>query len=162
MSPLPPEPLVREVQSSDLELICQHREAVFLEAGQAADGLTSMTAHFRPWLAERLSDGRYFGFVLSIDAVPVASIGLMCIDWPPHPAHPTQSQRGYVLNVYVAPSNRRQGLARALMALADAEFKARRIEFAILHATQVGGLMYPDLGWVKTSEMAKNFGPYSD
>jgi ribosomal protein S18 acetylase RimI-like enzyme len=59
---------------------------------------------------------------------PVAGIGLMLVDWPPHPAHPTQDRRGYVLNVYVEPTRRRRGLAQQLMALAEAEFAGRGVE----------------------------------
>jgi ribosomal protein S18 acetylase RimI-like enzyme len=79
----------------------------------------------------------------------------MVIDWPPHPAHPTQSRRGYVLNVYVEPSHRRLGLGRRLMELADAELAARGVSFVILHATEQGRRLYAELGWSATTEMSK-------
>ncbi|WP_321817145.1 MULTISPECIES: GNAT family N-acetyltransferase [unclassified Paraburkholderia] len=147
----------RAIHSGDLELVCHHREAMFREAGRDAATLATMTAHFRTWLAPRLADGRYFGFVLNeaeVDA-PVASIGLMEIDWPPHPAHPDQDRRGYVLNVYVEPHARRRGLARQLMQLADAEFARRGIRYVILHSTEQGRDLYRQLGWGGTTEMAK-------
>ncbi|MBN3857234.1 GNAT family N-acetyltransferase [Paraburkholderia sp. Ac-20340] len=151
----------RAIHSGDLELVCRHREAMFREAGRDAATLATMTAHFRTWLAPRLADGRYFGFVLNeaeaeadTDA-PVAGIGLMEIDWPPHPAHPDQDRRGYVLNVYVEPHARRRGLARQLMELADAEFARRGIRYAILHSTEQGRDLYRQLGWGGTTEMAK-------
>jgi len=117
-----------------------------------------MTEHFGPWLRPRLADGRYYGFVLLDDALPVAAIGLMAIDWPPHPAHPCQDQRGYVLNVYVEPSHRRQGLASKLMRLAESEFTRRGLAFAVLHATEAGQPVYAGLGWAPTAEMAKTLG----
>jgi ribosomal protein S18 acetylase RimI-like enzyme len=148
----------RALDSGDLELVCRHREAMFREAGRDAATLATMTAHFRAWLAPRLADGRYFGFVL-IDAEAndalLAGIGLMEIDWPPHPAHPEQDRRGYVLNVYVEPHARRRGLARQLMQLADEEFARRGIRYAILHATEQGRDLYRQLGWGGTTEMAK-------
>jgi ribosomal protein S18 acetylase RimI-like enzyme len=100
-------------------------------------------------------DGSYFGFIVEDDGMPVAGIGLMAIDWPPHPAHPSQDKRGYVLNVYVEQPYGRQGLGRMLMNLAEAEFKERGIGFAVLHATVAGRFLYEQLGWTATSEMAK-------
>jgi GNAT superfamily N-acetyltransferase len=145
----------RALTPHDLEMICEHREHMFLEAGGDPETLKIMTEHFRPWLQPRLADGRYYGFALLDADRPIAAIGLMSIDWPPHPSHPTDDQRGYVLNVFVEPSHRRRGLASALMQLADAEFKRRGLSFAILHATQVGKPVYERLGWKGTSEMAK-------
>ncbi|MGK8705680.1 GNAT family N-acetyltransferase [Metapseudomonas otitidis] len=149
---------VRRLVPDDLELICRHREAMFLEAGGDPAALRVMTEHFRPWLRVRLEDGRYYGFMVMDEGDPAAGIGLMSIDWPPHPAHPTQDQRGYVLNVYVEPAYRRRGLATALMKLAEAEFARRGLGFAVLHATEVGRPVYQALGWAATREMTKTLG----
>ena len=146
---------IREVTPDDLELICRHREEMFRDAGTPEAVLAAMTEHFRPWLATRLQDGSYFGYVISSEGRPIAGVGLMLIDWPPHPAHPTQAQRGYVLNVFVEPEFRRQGLASELMRLAEAEFDRRGVQFSILHATDKGQPLYRGLGWDTTSEMAK-------
>lgn len=94
---------VRTLDAGDLELVCRHREAMFRDAGRDDEELATMTEHFRPWLLPRLRDGSYFGFVLEDQGRPIAGIGLMLIAWPPHPLHPTQDRRGYVLNVYVEP-----------------------------------------------------------
>lgn len=145
----------RSLEISDLETICRHRQEMFLDAGGDPDKLQVMTQHFRPWLERRLSDGRYFGFLLIDAGRPVAGIGLMSIEWPPHPSHPTSDQRGYVLNVYVEPEYRRRGLASALMQAAEAEFSRREITFAVLHATKMGRPVYEQTGWAATSEMAK-------
>lgn len=149
---------LRRLLPGDHAMVCAHREAMFLEAGGDPQRLISMTEHFGPWLRPRLADGRYYGFVLLDNALPVAAIGLMAIDWPPHPAHPCQDQRGYVLNVYVEPSHRRQGLASKLMGLAEAEFTRRGLAFAVLHATEAGRPVYAGLGWAPTAEMAKTLG----
>jgi GNAT superfamily N-acetyltransferase len=146
---------IRAITARDLELICRHREEMFLDAGSPKADLADMTEHFRLWLAPRLADGSYFGFVATSYDVPIASIGLMVIDWPPHPSHPTQSERGYVLNVFVEPDFRRQGLASRLMRRAEAEFVKRGVQFAILHATEKGHPLYRALGWNTTSEMAR-------
>ncbi|QXH33720.1 GNAT family N-acetyltransferase [Pseudomonas muyukensis] len=149
----------RRLQPHDESMICRQRQAMFHEAGGDPAQLRSMTEHFAPWLRPRLADGRYYGFALLDGQAVVAAIGLMDIDWPPHPAHPTQDRRGYVLNVYVEPSHRRRGLATALMRLAEAEFGRRGLGFAVLHATDVGRPVYAALGWAATAEMAKALHP---
>ncbi|AIF48826.1 GNAT family acetyltransferase [Dyella japonica A8] len=128
---------------------------MFRDAGGRDEALATMTGQFREWLRPRLRDGSYFGFVMSDDGAPVAGIGLMLIDWPPHPAHPMQDKRGYVLNVFVEPDYRKRGLARELMKLAEAEFVRRGVGYAVLHATAKGRPLYQGLGWNGTTEMAK-------
>lgn len=128
---------------------------MFRDTGQSDEALKTMTLHFREWLRPRLEDRSYFGFIAYENGVPVAGIGLMLIDWPPHPAHPTTDKRGYVLNVYVEPEFRGQRLARELMRLADAEFLKRGVQFAFLHATEKGRGLYAGLGWQGTTEMSK-------
>jgi GNAT superfamily N-acetyltransferase len=108
----------RGLTATDIDLVCRHREEMFRAsnaAGRTEEILRTMTSHFRAWLAPRLVDGSYFGFILEDDGNPVAGIGLMLIDWPPHPSHPSQDKRGYVLNVFVEPDYRKRGLGKFLM-----------------------------------------------
>ena len=146
---------IRNIHPDDLNLICRHRESMFREAGRDESALAAMTPNFRDWLAPRLLNGSYFGFLAIEDNVVTAGIGLMEIDWPPHPTHPQENKRGYVLNVYVEPLYRRRGIAGRLMKMADAEFKKRGLTYAILHATNMGRGLYENIGWSSTTEMAK-------
>lgn len=145
---------VRPVAPGDLDLICRHRHELFLASGRTAGALAPMDAAFRPWLAPRLQRGDYFGWIIEAEGAPVAGLGMMVIDWPPHPSHPDQGARGYILNVYVEPGHRGAGLAKHLMDLAVAEGRARGLDYMILHATQMGRPLYERLGWKQTSEMS--------
>lgn len=147
--------ILRVVSSADLDLVCHHREAMFRDSGREDAVLDAMAAPFRAWLAPRLVDGRYFGFIAEVQGEPVGGVGMMEIEWPPHPLHPTEDRRGYVLNVFVEPLHRKQGIARALMTAAEDEFRRRGISYAILHATAKGMPLYEQGGWLRTSEMAK-------
>ena len=147
---------VRSVERNDLELICHHREEMFRDAGSDERSLQLMTENFRPWLEPRLADGSYFGFVVSCGGEPAGGVGLMLIDWPPHPLHPATDRRGYVLNLFVEPEHRRKGLARRLMQLAEEELQRRGVSLLILHATDKGRPLYSELGWTAGSaEMIK-------
>jgi ribosomal protein S18 acetylase RimI-like enzyme len=146
----------RPVGPDDVELICHHREEMFRDAGADDGALAVMTDNFRPWLVPRLADGSYFGFILTSGGRPAGGVGLMLIDWPPHPLHPSHDRRGYVLNLFVEPEHRRRGLARRLMQLAEEELTSRGVSLLVLHATEKGRPLYSGLGWVAGSaEMIK-------
>ena len=147
---------VRPVAPQDLDLICRHREEMFRDAGTPDLDLSVMTQHFRWWLKPRLANGSYFGFILTIGDEPAGGVGLMLLDWPPHPLHTTTERRGYVLNLFVEPEHRRKGLARRLMTLAEEELAKRGVTLLVLHATEKGRPLYSELGWVAGSaEMIK-------
>ncbi len=137
----------RPVTTDDLALICEQRERMFRESntpGRTEDILTTQTTSFRNWLTPRLRDGSYFGYLVEDAGKPVAGIGLMLIDWPPGPSHPASDKRGYVLNVFVEPSHRR-------------DFATRGVNYAVLHSTRMGRPLYEKIGWTATNEMAKSF-----
>lgn len=143
----------RPVRAHDLELVVRHRHEMFKASGRSDEVVGPMTAAFRPWLAPRLASGDYFGWIAEADGAPVGGIGMMVIDWPPHPSHPTQGARGYILNVFVEPEHRGRGVAKALMALATDEGRRRGLDFLVLHATAQGRPLYEQLGWRQTPEM---------
>lgn len=145
---------IRLLTPDDRDTICHHREAMFRDSGRSAEVIAQMSEPFRAWLGPHLEAGRYFGWLAEYEGRVVAGVGMMVIDWPPHPSHPTQCQRGYILNVYVEPEFRGQGVAKKLMAEANAEAKRRGIQFMILHATAQGRPLYEALGWLDTAEMA--------
>jgi GNAT superfamily N-acetyltransferase len=143
----------REVGPADLDLICRQRREMFLDAGRPAAVLDEMAAPFRAWLEPRLASGEYFGWIAQADGAPVAGLGMLVIDWAPHPNHPTQDRRGYILNVWVEPGHRGQGLAGQLMRTAADEGRRRKLEFLTLHATDKGRPLYQKLGWTQGKEM---------
>lgn len=148
----------RPITSRDLDLVCRHREEMFRESnapGRTEEVLKAMTTAFRIWVEPRLKDASYFGYIVEDGGAPVAGIGLMVIDWPPHPSHPLEDKRGYVLNVFTEPSHRRRGLGNMLMELGEAEFRKRGVSYGVLHATRMGRPLYERIGWTGTSEMAK-------
>jgi GNAT superfamily N-acetyltransferase len=144
----------RPVAAHDLKLICEHRERMFAESGRTRESLQPMTAAFERWLSPRLDDGSYFGWMLEDAGVVIAGLGMMVIDWPPHPSHPADHRRAYILNVFVEPEHRRNGLAKRLMTLAEEKARELGVCYAILHSTRQGHALYETLGWKPTSEMA--------
>lgn len=119
--------------------------------------LEEMSRHFEPWVTARLQDGRYLGWVTERAGEPVASAGLLIVDLPPVPHDPTGTERGYLLNVYVAPAFRRHGLARALVEETIREARRRHIRILALHASDKGRPLYESLGFHATNEMQLRF-----
>lgn len=147
---------IRPVTKADVEIVCAHRRAMFAEAGKfREEDMDAAIPPFRAWLTERLASGDYFGFLAEDLGAVVGGVGMMLLDWPPHPFHPHDARRGYVCNVFVEPSHRRRGLATRLATEAEAELRRRGIAYAVLHASPLGRPIYEQDGWKQTNEMAK-------
>jgi GNAT superfamily N-acetyltransferase len=144
----------RAVRAADLNLICRHRHEMFKASGRTDAIVQPSTDAFKEWLRPRLNEGSYFGWIAIVDGIEVAGLGMMVIDWPPHPSHPLQARRGYILNVFVEPDLRGRGIARGLMGIALEEAKRLNLQYLILHATAMAMPMYEKLGWGRTSEMS--------
>lgn len=151
--------IIRPVAPSDLNLIARHRSAMFRDSGRPEDVVQAMEEPFCRWLKPRLADERYFGWIVEEDGNAVAGIGMLELDWPPHPNHPLEARRGCILNVYVEPDYRRRGIARRMMERARKEAEARGLTYLVLHATAEGRILYEALGWTDTAEMALSIAP---
>lgn len=135
-------------------MITAHRKAMFADMRDASDSvLNEMTTHFEPWVQRMLANGKYVGWITSDGERPVASAGLLILDWAPHFLDPACGQRGYILNIFVEPAYRRRGLAQALTRECMAEAKRRGIGVVALHASQKGQPVYEKLGFKSSNEM---------
>lgn len=146
---------VRPLAGHDLDIICHHRRAMFTEMGFDSAAIEASVSAFRPWLAEALAHKRYFGFVVESRGAVVAGIGLLRLPWPPHAFHPSEPERGYILNLYVEAEARHNGLAKHLMHQAEEEFRRHDVHYLVLHASEQGRPVYEQLGWRASSEMVK-------
>lgn len=144
----------RKAVPEDAALIAAHRKAMFLAMGGHEEPvLEIMRRSCEPWVKRMIQGDRYFGWIISEGDRPVASAGLMLMDWPPHPLDPSGEIRGYLLNVFVEPEYRRRGLAGQLVELCMNEAQQRRIRVVTLHASDAGRSVYEQLGFRPTNEM---------
>ncbi len=120
----------------------KHRESEF-----AAGWRERFVAHF----AERIGRGDARYFVAVDDDRIVGTAGAFFTEGYPAAIHGLRS--GYIFGVYVFPSHRGQGVARALTNLA-VEFLRAGDPWAIrLHASNAGRPIYEQLGFIPTNEM---------
>ncbi len=145
----------RVATRSDAPLITAHRKAMFEDMRRSTPAvLEEMSTNFEPWVASRLADGSYLGWIAEDDGTPIASAGMLLLgDLPPSPHNPSGSVRGHLLNVYVVPAFRRRGLARHLVELCLAEARHRQISVLTLHASDEGRPIYERIGFRATNEM---------
>jgi ribosomal protein S18 acetylase RimI-like enzyme len=144
----------RIATAADAALISAHRRAMF-EAigGTEASVLDIMCRNAEPWVARIIGEGKYAGWITRDGDRPVASAGLLILDWPPHPLDPIGENRAYLLNVFVEPDYRQRGLARELVQKCMTEAARRSIRVLTLHASAAGRPLYESLGFKPTNEM---------
>ena len=144
---------IRRATAADAEAIAHMRMRMFVDAEVSTEAqMHTMVTNFVTWVRPKLEDGSYLGWLVDGAHRPVAGAGLWVMDGPPHVTD-DQPQRGYLLNFYVAPEMRRQGLARRLLELAVAETKTRGIKMATLHASKFGKPLYEQHGFTMSNEM---------
>ncbi|MEI2777833.1 MAG: GNAT family N-acetyltransferase [Tetrasphaera sp.] len=100
----------------------------------------------------KLSDGRYVGLLVHLDGQVVGGVGILWQDLPPN-MNTTKSIRGYLLNMYVDPVHRSQGIARILPAAALDACRTKGVDVVTLHASDAGRAIYAAAGFTSTSEM---------
>ena len=144
---------LREVQPTDLDTVVYQRHRMFVDAGRPDNDLMrERSAAFRGWLVPRLDDGRYYGWMIEHGGRAVAGLGMMTVEWAPHPMQ-LEPMRGYILNVYTEPAHRRRGLSRQLTQRAIDEARTRGLHVLFLHATDEGRLVYEQAGFKSRNEM---------
>ena len=146
----------RTATTADAALITAHRRAMFeAMGGSDSAALDAMCRNCEPWLVRMIGNGKYLGWITNDQNRPVASAGLLILDWPPHPFDPAGDNRAYLLNVYVELEYRRRGLARALLDSCLAEARRRHTRVVSLHASEEGRPLYETLGFKASNEMLR-------
>jgi len=145
---------LRRASSADLDVLVEHRRAMFRDMGYDDEAaLTSMASRFRPWLLEHLKREDYLAWLVSApDGSTAAGTGLWLMDWPPHMVG-QGARRGNILNVYTHTDFRRRGLAGELMTAALGWCRENGVDTIILHASASGRSIYEALGFTPTNEM---------
>jgi len=145
---------IRRASTADLDMLVEHRAAMFRAMGYTDEAaLDSMAVKFRGWLLEHMNAGDYLAWLASApDGSIAAGTGLWLMDWPPHMIG-QDTRRGNILNVYTVENFRRRGLARELMDAVLAWCRENGIDTIVLHASPEGRSLYDAMGFAPTNEM---------
>ena len=145
---------IRRATLADTAIIARHRRSMFEEIG-SAQNLDLVEHAFAEWLPARL-DRSYFHWLAVHDGRPIGSAGVLLLDWPPSPRDP-RGGLGFIYNVYVEPSHRRRGVARATLEALHQWAHDRSLGALALHASDDGRPLYEALGYLPTNEMRLDF-----
>jgi GNAT superfamily N-acetyltransferase len=144
---------VRQAGLNDAGVFTDLRCA-FLEGELGQQLPEGFADQLRGWIEEALPEGRLLFWLAEVDG-RVAG----CVAVHPYTHMPSAYfQRGlgwYVLNMYVKPSHRRQGIAQALLAALGAAARDQGVDSLNLHSTAAGHKMYERFGFA-TSVDAMN------
>jgi GNAT superfamily N-acetyltransferase len=138
---------------ADIETILSHRREMFREmGGEYERKLADFEGAAREYLERALLDGSYHGLFFEIGGEIVAGGGIVIAAWPGSPLN-FDARRAWILNVYVEPEFRRQGLGRTIMEALVAWCRENGFRSVALHASEQGRLLYEKLGFQNTNEM---------
>jgi GNAT superfamily N-acetyltransferase len=137
------EAVIRRAHAGDAATIARHRAAMFRDMGDLpADDFAALCMTSEDWLAPRLANGEYVGWLVEQDGVVVAGGGVLLREMWPVPGCCRAGRWAHVGNVYTEPSCRRQGLARRVMETILEWCRSQAIDHVTLAASREGRPLY--------------------
>ena len=137
---------MRAATSSDAAIISRHRYPDELE--------------FRPtystWLEDAIPRAVYLGWLLEQDRAVIAGAGLVILEWGPSRENPNPLA-ARIVNVFVEPDFRRQGLARKLVNRCLEETQTRNITHLHLSSTDTARGLYESLGFAEAKNQMMRY-----
>jgi GNAT superfamily N-acetyltransferase len=149
--------VVRRAAPEDAALLAEHRARVWREVGDwDADLLAPQIPIWTEWMRGALAAGTYAGWIAEREREPVGSGAVLVHLAIPRPGSPSD-RAGRVQSVYVVPSARRSGIARALMHEAIAFAREAKLIFLALHPSDEARPLYASMGFAEADEMLLRF-----
>lgn len=136
--------MLRKASCSDIPMLCKARKKQLIDEGLSADA--NIDAELTAYFEKTLADGTLIEWLVEEDGQVVATDGLALMPFPPTYTNPAGT-RGYVTNMYTAPSYRGRGLATQLMGKLFDEAKALGIKKLLLHGSEMGRPVYRRQGF---------------
>ena len=157
-----PSPRIRRAAVADIDALIETRVALFreLEEGPAESDLALFRAGCRGVLRSAMGGDSCLSWVATRgDEEICGAVILLLFPRLPSPANLGTSE-GYILNVYVGPGFRRQGIASAMLEAVVKEARERGLARLRLHTTAGGRSVYKRLGFrSRRNEMELVLGP---
>jgi GNAT superfamily N-acetyltransferase len=146
---------IRAAGHDDVEILVAARVGMFTDMGEDEPASLAATAEgFRSYLASALDDGSFEAWVEEEDGAWVGSAAAVFYRLPPNPRNRSGTM-AHVLNVYVRPSDRRRGVATALLRHARARCTERGVGIVDLVASDEGRPVYERLGFSPSAGMRR-------
>lgn len=145
--------IIREATPEDIPEILRQRRGMYLDMGyEDSPSLAGMLSSCKPYLSQALAQGSFRGWQALLRERIAGGGAIVINPWPSHP-YDLECRRATILNVYVYPEFRRQGIARRLMQTMIAWCQQQRFAAVYLHASEDGRHLYESLGFLPSNEM---------
>ena len=145
--------LLRPATSEDVPELLLHRRGMYEAMGYTDDkALAGMMKTSEPYLREAMANGTLHAWVAEAEGRVIGGGLIIVSPWLSHP-YDQECRRATVLNMYVDPEFRRQGIARKLMQTMIAWCRKQGFAGVALHASDQGRPLYESLGFEPTTEM---------
>jgi GNAT superfamily N-acetyltransferase len=139
--------------TADLDLILRHRREMFREMGGDYErSLPLYETASREYFEQALKNRTYYGLLCEVDGQIAGGGGVVISAWPGSPMN-YDARRAWILNIYVEPTHRRRGLAKAIMNRLIDWCRANGFRSVALHSSEEGRSLYDKLGFQATNEM---------
>ena len=154
---------IRLARISDAEVIARQRVAMFRDMGEIEnpDDAAALESSARARLVEQLGSGEYVGWLAEQDATVIGGAGVLIHQYHPSPQNLRGRPTAYVLNVYIDPSHRKQGVATAVMEAIARWCAEQDIPRISLHTSEGGRRLYERLGFAASNEMRADVRSFS-
>ena len=152
---------IRLATPEDAVIIATQRVAMFRDMGRTTPEIEPpLLESCASYLAMALTSGEYVGWVAELTAPPRLVIGGAGVQFRPLLPRTDPSgtlllagREGLVLNVFVDPAFRHQGVARRVMETVIRWAPGVGIVRLVLHASPAGRPLYDSLGFLASNEM---------
>ncbi len=151
---------LRSASLADLPVILHHRREMFREmGGKYKELLASYEQGSEDYFTQALQSGGYYCVLAQAGDQVVAGGGVVIAAWPGSPLN-FEPKRAWILNIYVEPAYRRQGIARSITEHLIEWCRENRFQSVALHASEYGRELYQKLGFRPTNEMRLSLADY--
>jgi ribosomal protein S18 acetylase RimI-like enzyme len=142
--------IIEQATEADIPFLAEYRHAMFVEMFPETDwsaGKAEFLASAERYYSGKMDGRDEVSLVARQGKTAVGCGTIMFQARPPHVKNHT-SIFGYILNIYVTPNYRNQGVASLLMRALEAEAARRGVKRIGLHASAAGAPVYSKLGYV--------------
>lgn len=145
---------IRYATAAEVHIVAEHRARMFMDTGRlSAEAAVTMREKLQTQLPPMLASGEYIGwFVVTPEDAVVAGAGVQIRHLLPRP-ETLVDREALVVNVYVVPEYRQQGLARRLMRAILDWCPKQGIERVVLHPSVMGRHLYETMGFTPSNEL---------
>jgi GNAT superfamily N-acetyltransferase len=144
---------IRLAAPDDAAIITLHRRKMFTDMGdETYIQSTDIDMAYQQWVQAKLAEGRYVGWLMTCGEEVIGGAGIEIRERAPHPIG-LMTHYAYVVNVYVEPEYRQQGIARQLLTTLIEWCAREGLRLISLHASDKGRPLYESLGFEQTNEM---------